>query len=382
MGREHPEIVFFSGGTAVNELAALLADINPACSYIITTFDSGGSSARLREVFDMPAVGDVRNRLIALADRNSLERVNIVNLFATRLPKIADITVLRSQLSHLASSSHPLMDGMSSNVRKIISDRFSLFIEKAGDRFNPSSASLGNIFLAAGFMADQRTLASAIAQFSSLINARAVVRAATVDNGHLAVRLENGEIIAGQHLFTGKDGDPISFPVEGMWICSGVNDPWPRSVHASSLAIEQIRKADMIVYPMGSFYSSILAAVSPQGIGEAISLNPCPKLFIPNMGHDPELLGHSLALQVERILDVLRKDNAAAIKSKNVLNAVLIDSKNGDYPEGLDLAAIEKMSVKVIDRRLVSDESSGLIDPRLLAPELMKLVHGGELAQN
>ncbi|WP_320174466.1 GAK system CofD-like protein [Maridesulfovibrio sp.] len=373
MSKEHPEIVFFSGGTALNSLAAELAKVNPKCAYIITTFDSGGSSAALREVFDMPAVGDVRNRLLALADKDSPEKSNIVELLATRLPRFADKTALYGQLSHLANGSHSLMDGFSEVVRKILSDRFALFIELAGDHFDPVNASLGNIVLAAGFMAHQRILAPPIAQLSRLIGARGIVRASTVDNGHLAVRLENGEILAGQHQFTGKETDPISSPIDGMWICSGVDDPWPRAVHGSSLAINLINNADIIVYPMGSFYSSMLAAISPQGLGHAISLNPCPKVFIPNMGFDPELIGHNINLQIERLLEVLRMDNSAYIGSEAVLDYILIDSENGTYQEDPDFAALEKFPLKVIDRTLVSEDSDGLIDPRLLAPILMEL---------
>ncbi len=378
MGATHPRIVFFSGGTALNGLAARLAILNPECSYIITTFDSGGSSAHLRDIFDMPAVGDVRNRLIALADTSSPERENIVGLLDARLPPVGDRASLMGQLTHLASGSHELMEGLSDVVRKILSDRFSIFLDMADDKFDPRGASLGNIILAAGFMAHQRVLAPPIAQFSRLIRAGGTVRASTVDNGHLAVRLQNGEIIAGQHLFTGKGGDPIASPVDGMWICSGVNDPWPRSVHASSLAIMLIEQADFIVYPMGSFYSSILASLSPQGIGYAISQNPCPKIFIPNMGNDPELLGHDLEVQVERLLEILRMDNGALVSRESVLSAVLLDLENGDYGCEMNIDTIKNESLKVIDRSLVSDDSEGLIDADLLARELMRLACGDE----
>ncbi|WP_432735090.1 GAK system CofD-like protein [Maridesulfovibrio sp. FT414] len=378
MNKRHPRIVFFSGGTALNGLAAELARLNSECSYIITTFDSGGSSASLRDLFDMPAVGDVRNRLIALADLESPERRKIVHLLSSRLPKGGDLLSLQRELADLADGDHPLMRGISEVVCRILADRFAFFLDLAGERFNPFNASLGNIILASGFMAHQRILAPPIAQFSRLIRAGGTVRAATVDNGHLAVRLQNGEILAGQHLFTGKEADPIPSPVDGMWICSGINDPWPRLVHASSLAMALVEQADLIVYPMGSFYSSVLASLSPQGMGLAISRNPCPKLFIPNMGNDPELLGHDLPLQVDRLLEILRMDNAALIRAENVLNGILIDSGNWDYQGAVEKDTLKKLSLKVIDRNLVSKDSGGLIDPALLAPELMRLVCGNE----
>jgi 2-phospho-L-lactate transferase/gluconeogenesis factor (CofD/UPF0052 family) len=43
-----------------------------------------------------------------------------------------------------------------------------------------------------------------------------------------------------------------------------------------------IREAELICYPMGSFYSSLIANLLPKGVGKAVSRNPCPKVFIPN----------------------------------------------------------------------------------------------------
>ena len=68
-----PKIVFFSGGTALREVASCLTQYTKNATYLITPFDSGGSSAVLRQAFSMPAVGDLRSRLISLADRTSPE---------------------------------------------------------------------------------------------------------------------------------------------------------------------------------------------------------------------------------------------------------------------------------------------------------------------
>ena len=63
-------ILFFSGGTALAPVAAELSRHTRNAVHVITTFDSGGSSAELRRAFDMPAVGDIRARIMALADRS------------------------------------------------------------------------------------------------------------------------------------------------------------------------------------------------------------------------------------------------------------------------------------------------------------------------
>ncbi|WP_291328457.1 GAK system CofD-like protein [Desulfovibrio sp. UCD-KL4C] len=379
MEKDHPGIVFFSGGTALAGLSGQLAEVNPECSYIITTFDSGGSSAKLRNIFDMPAVGDIRNRLISIADTSDPEKASIVKLLNTRFPKYGDKEDLTGELQHLANGTHPLMEDFSDVVRKILSDLFALFLELSADEFDPAKACLGNILLAAGFMVHKRVLAPPIAQFSRLVRARGIVRAASLDSGHLAVRLQNGEIIAGQHLFTGKEVPPVPSPIDGMWTCSDIDDPWPRSVHASSLAMMLIKEANLIVYPMGSFYSSILASLIPKGMGQAVSRNSCPKIFIPNLGYDPELFGHNVPLQIEKLLEVLRMDNPAEIKKESVLSAVLIDSANGDYQDGLNLDILKTLGIKIFDCNLVSEKSDGLIDPDLLAPVLMKLAIQEEL---
>jgi 2-phospho-L-lactate transferase/gluconeogenesis factor (CofD/UPF0052 family) len=51
---------------------------------MITPFDSGGSSAEIRKAFKMLAVGDLRNRLMALADQSVKGNPEIFLLFSYR----------------------------------------------------------------------------------------------------------------------------------------------------------------------------------------------------------------------------------------------------------------------------------------------------------
>ena len=63
-----PKILFFSGGSALNGLSQELKNYTYNSIHLVTPFDSGGSSAKLRHAFDMPAIGDLRSRMMALAD--------------------------------------------------------------------------------------------------------------------------------------------------------------------------------------------------------------------------------------------------------------------------------------------------------------------------
>ena len=49
----------------------------------------------------------------------------------------------------------------------------------------------------------------------------------------------------------------------------------------------------MICYPIGSFYSSVIANLLPDGVARAVAENDCPKIFIPNTGVDKEMLGRT-----------------------------------------------------------------------------------------
>src|SRR5437867_12918419 len=67
-------IVGSGGGTGLPVLLAGLAQISSEqtpldLTAIVTVSDSGGSTGILRRAFDMPAMGDIRNCLISLAEK-------------------------------------------------------------------------------------------------------------------------------------------------------------------------------------------------------------------------------------------------------------------------------------------------------------------------
>ncbi|HXS23823.1 MAG TPA: gluconeogenesis factor YvcK family protein, partial [Gemmatimonadales bacterium] len=67
-----PRIVAIGGGTGLSSLLRGLKTYTSNLSAIVTVADDGGSSGRLRTEFNMPAPGDIRNCLVALADSEAL----------------------------------------------------------------------------------------------------------------------------------------------------------------------------------------------------------------------------------------------------------------------------------------------------------------------
>ena len=82
-----PRILFFSGGTALTKTSRVLKRYTHNSIHLVTPFDSGGSSAKLRQAFSMPSIGDLRSRLVALADENITGLPEVYQLFTYRFPQ-------------------------------------------------------------------------------------------------------------------------------------------------------------------------------------------------------------------------------------------------------------------------------------------------------
>jgi 2-phospho-L-lactate transferase CofD len=67
-----PKIVTIGGGHGLSHLIFGLKEYTSNITAIVTVADSGGSSGRLREEFNIVAPGDIRNCLVALADAPAL----------------------------------------------------------------------------------------------------------------------------------------------------------------------------------------------------------------------------------------------------------------------------------------------------------------------
>jgi CofD-related protein of GAK system len=367
-----PKILFFSGGTALRETSKKLIRYTHNSTHIITPFDSGGSSAKLREAFNMPAIGDVRNRLMALSDQDNPGNQAVFELFAHRLPTKEDNSRLKTRLENMAKGNNRLVRAIGDPMRKIIRTYLYGFLQHMPDDFNLSGASIGNLVLTAGYLENRRHFDPVIYLFSKLVNVRGLVRPVINQHMHLAGELEDGRVIVGQHLLTGKAAEPIDSPIKRVYLTNSLTKPEKVRPPIRAKVRDLIEQAEMICYPIGSFYSSIIANLLPKGVGAAVAANPSPKLFIPNTGEDPEALGMTVADQVRRLLETLREDDPR-LRGQDLLHYVLIDSTNPGYQGGLDAESLEKLGVRVIDCPMTNKKSTPHLDPGLLVQVLLSL---------
>ena len=228
--------------------------------------------------------------------------------------------------------------------------------------------------LAAGYLTNDRDIDSVLFMFSRLVEVRGMVRPVVTDDLHLRAHLEDGTVVTGQHLITGKTVKPLASRISALSLVDGLGDDAApaRAVLPPEVA-DLIAGADLICFPVGSFFSSIVACLLPDGVARAVTEAGCPKVYIPNMGNDPEQLGMSVADSVRHLLDVMRRDTGSDTPADRLVQHVLLDEDFSQYPGGVDVEAIAAAGVPVLTASLMDPDKPGKIDGHRLSAALVSM---------
>lgn len=379
-----PRILFFTGGSALRGLSTLLKHYTHNSIHLVTPFDSGGSSAELREAFGMLSVGDLRNRMLALADDGVRGTPELRELFAHRIA--GDTSSDRYEtLERMLHGDHPLVLAVPEPLRSIVCTDLRYLAARLPKSFDLQGASVGNLALTGGYLSHGRDIDAVLYLFSKLVEVRGVVRPVTPTNGHLMATLEDGTRLVGQHRLTGKATAGIQSAVKELTLVDSLDEAQPLPIDAPEETLELIRSADLLCFPMGSFYSSVVANLLPRGVGRAIAAAECPKIYVPSMGRDPEQFGMTLGGAVQILLERVRADAGDDTPADRILNWVLIDRRDGDYATAMEFSRIKELGVEVLDTTLVAEsqragadehaESTRVqVDPQHLCEILLSLV--------
>ncbi len=368
-----PRILFFSGGTALKRVSKHLINYTHNSIHIITAFDSGGSSAKIRDCFGILGIGDLRNRLMALADQSVKGNPGVYRLFSYRLSGDGENEELHKKLCHIADGNDSLVDGIPVSLREIICNHLHYFLSVMPDNFDLRGANIGNLILAGGYMNNHNNIETALYLFSRLAEVRGIVKPVTTASLHLAAEMENGEMLTGQHVITDKAHPLFRKAIKKIFLTESPDSAIPARIGISREIESLIKGAELICYPMGSFYTSILANFLPEGIGRAVAANYCPKVYVPNTLADPEQRDMNLVEAVETVISYL-KQGAEGKNVREFLNFIIIDSVRGRYPYALNLEQIENMGIGIIDTQLITQDSFPFIDPVYLNNILLSLI--------
>lgn len=367
-----PRILFFSGGSALKDCARNLLEFTSNSVHLLTPFDSGGSSALLRQAFAMPAIGDIRNRLLALMPHKVKQDQQAARLLDHRLPLKASPADLLTRLDSLCNVKHPLCNGLSQPARSLIISSLQIFRQRMPSGFDLRGACIGNLVLTGTYLACSRQLAPAIDRLSSALLAQGLIRPIVEEDLHLAAQLENNDVLYGQHMITGKERPRLQHRIKQIYLVK--NKMQKVSVRLDPELEQLIQQADLICYAMGSFFTSLIATILPENVGLAVSKNPAPKVFIPNTGNDPELFGHSLTSQFSTLLDYLRQGlTKKKVADCTLLSHILLDEDSSLYPGSLEEKHVQKHGIQIVKQKLITQTSQPFLDGYRLACALIQL---------
>lgn len=360
-----PRILFFSGGTALRGVSRLLVARTHRSVHLVTPFDSGGSSAALREALGMPAVGDLRNRMLALADLDAPGGREIHDLLAHRLPPAGAASALRSELGELTQQAGDLVRGCVQTC-----------LDAVGRDFDLRRASVGNLVLAGAFLLQGRRLGEAVETFSELVGARGTVRPVSEDDLHLAVELDDGSVVVGQDRIMDPSACAARPRVKRLFVTRSREAPAPVRAAASPGVLDLIGSADLVCYPMGSFYTSVLASILPEGFATAIIRSAAPKVYVPNPGHDPEEQGMSLADKVRTLTGHLARGPLGSGGTRSMLQVIVVDDGVARGDEAA-LVPLANMGLRVVRARLRSTLDPLRFDDGAVVETLLALSPAG-----
>ncbi len=322
-----PRLLFFSGGSALNGISRRLKAYTHNSIHLMTPFDSGGSSQVLRTAFDMPAVGDLRSRLMALADESDLGQPDIFALFTHRFPVGASRAKLEREFAALLDTTHPLMDAVSQPMRSLILSHLRAFAAHCPQGFDFAGASVGNLILAGGYLTHDRALEPVLFIMSKMVAVQGTVRSIIDSNLGLGAVLADGQTVVGQREITGKEVPPIAAPIRELFLTRDGARLERNAVKLPKRNRRLIERADLICYPPGSLFTSVIANLLPRGVGRSVAQRAVPKVYFPSLGADPECLGMDLPDQVRALLAALRADAGQDCPADRLLTAVVCDKR-------------------------------------------------------
>lgn len=311
-----PKIVVIGGGTGLSVLLKGLKDYTSNITAIVSVADDGGSSGRLRDQLGMLPPGDVRNCMVALADKEAL-------------------------------------------MEKMLNYRF-----KHGDEL--SGHNLGNLFLAA--MSDMYgNFEEAVRQMSKVLAIRGKVIPSTLEQVILKAELIDGTIIKGESSISRAKQQIKNITIE------------PQFAAPLDEALEAIGEADAIILGPGSLYTSIIPNLLVSGISDAIKDSKALKIYVCNVMTQPgETLNYSAGQHLEAIykhggyglVDYIVV-NDQPISDKELLEKYFID---GAEQVEIDFENLTKLGVKVVARPLLDERKLVRHNSQALASVIIKLI--------
>jgi uncharacterized cofD-like protein len=322
-GSEDLRVVAFGGGTGLPVLLRGLKDRVGDLVAVVTVADDGGSSGRLRQELGVAPPGDVRNCLVALAERKRLAEV------------------------------------------------FNYRFEGGGGDL--SDHSVGNIIIAA--LADMAGgFCEGVEQAARFLRIKGRVFPAAVESLILVAHYADGVVVRGESAVSAmhaREGKILRLSVE------------PEGTPAPPGVIKAVEEADVVVLSSGSLYTSTIPSLLGAGTREALENFTGPVVYVANVMTQPgETTGFAVSDHLRVIADHIGPVVTDVLVHSGGLSQELVERYEAEKsaPVVVDREEIRALGVKMREADLVSraDTRIGVRhDPVRLAEEVcgVALVH-------
>lgn len=308
---ENKKVVILGGGTGLSTLLRGLKNFPLNITAVVSVSDDGKSTGRLRKEFNIPAVGDVRRVLVTLAEIEPL-------------------------------------------VEKVLNYRFKTNSELNGH-------TVGNLLLTAmtnitGNMSD------GIEQIGKVLNLKGKVLPLTEDNVTLMGKMEDGTIIEGEHNITeaGKKIEEV-FYKEKPVICQSV--------------IDELKEADLIIFSMGSLYTSIIPNLISKDVIKAIDESNAKLMYTCNMMTQPgETEGYTISDHIQVLNKYLgsKKINAVVVNNGKIDKDIIEKYSSLEQKDQINLTEKQKEEIKKMDVKIIKNNYV-IVEDELIRHNSIKL---------
>ena len=217
------KVIIFGGGTGLSCLLKGLKQFPVDITAVVSVCDDGGSTGILRDEFDILAVGDIRKVLVALSQTES-------------------------------------------SVEELLNHRFN-----TNGTLNKHT--VGNILLTA---ATEMTgsIQQGIELLGKVLNLCGNVMPVTESNITLSAEMMDGSVVDGEHFITAS-----SKKIKRVF--------YKETPEINDSLLKEIKSADLIVFSMGSLYTSILPCLLSKEIINKLDKSSAPIVYACNLFTQP-----------------------------------------------------------------------------------------------
>ena len=296
------KVVVFGGGTGLSYLLKGLKDFPLDITAVITVSDDGRSTGKLREEFHAPAVGDIRKVLSSLSSASD----NIKNMLEYRFNTTSDL------------------DGHA----------------------------LGNLILIS-LLNITGSLKESINELCTLLDIKNKVLPLTEDaNVTLMAEMTDGSVIEGEASITKSDKK-----VKRLFY-----KEQPEVLDEVKVAIKE---ADLIIFSMGSLYTSIFPHIISDDIREALDKVKTPIMYLCNIVTQPgETDDFTVSEHVNLINNYLGKHKLDVVIASNskISDAMALRYANEEQkdPVKIDYPVLSKLDTEFIEADLLTIDNNTL----------------------